>query len=230
MAQKKKIAVSILGPPGSGKDTEAALIAAEYGLFHFKTSQVLVDIFKKNPNDPLYQREYEIYKRGELCTSSFVFDVVSQRTREIAHAGGGIVFSGSPRTKEEVERLTPVLEELYGAEHILPLYLSVPDEDVIWRNTHRKMCEQCSSPVRYSEETKDFAACPLCGGKLIVRELDTPEMIRERLTVFRRATGPVLDYYPARGMLREIDGRPTPERVFADIKKIVDVVGAKHKN
>jgi adenylate kinase len=226
MVQKKKIAVSVLGPPGSGKDTEAALVAAEYGIYHFKTSQVLVDMFKKNPDDPIYRREYEMYKRGELCTPSFVFDVVSRRTREIAEAGGGIVYSGSPRTKEEVERLTPLLEELFGTDHVLPLYLSVPDEDVIWRNTHRKMCEQCSSPVRYSEATKDLKECPLCGGKLIVRELDTPEMIRERLKVFRRDTGPVLDYYRARGMLREVDGRPVPEKVFADIKKIINAISA----
>jgi adenylate kinase len=219
-----KIAVSVLGPPGSGKDTVAAMVAKEHHLYHFKTSAVLLEMFAKNPDDPVYKREHEILKSGQLCTPSFVFDVVSKKTREIAASGKGIVFSGSPRTKEEVERLNPVLEELYGADGVIPLYLNVADETVIWRNTHRKMCVRCSTPVVYSEETKHLTICPNCGGELKKRDLDNPEIIKERLNVFRRDTGPVLEYYRKRGMLREVDGTPKPYEVYAEIKKILDPV------
>jgi len=219
--QIKKIAVSVLGPPGSGKDTQAALLAEFFGLFHFKTSAVLMEIFKKNENDPKIIIEKERYDKGELCTPDFVFGVVCEKTKEIAKKGKGIIYSGSPRTEKEAENLTPVLEEIYGINNIFPILLDVSDDDVIWRNTHRKMCQKCSAPVIYTEKTKDIKVCPVCGGDLIKRDLDDANMIRQRLKVFRRDTGPVVDYYKNRSMLYDVDGRPAVDEIFENIKNII---------
>jgi adenylate kinase len=217
-----KIAVSVLGPPGSGKDTEAAFIVKEYGLYQFKTSRFLIEAFETGKGDPEIEKERKILESGHLNTPSWVFGIVEKKTREVASNGQGVCYSGSPRTKYEVEHLNPLLEELYGKENIIPIYLNVTDEVVVWRNTRRKMCEKCLTPVVYSKETEDMKICPVCGGNLIVRSLDNPEIIKKRLDVFRQDTGPVIDYYRSRGMLYEVDGKPRPEEVFVEVKKIID--------
>src|SRR3989344_9696421 len=95
----KKIVI-IYGPPGAGKGTQANLIAGKFGMIHFDTGKYL-EQFLHNPetkNDPEIKKVKEIFDSGALVTPSFVLKIISEKTKEVAKSGFGIVFSGSPRT------------------------------------------------------------------------------------------------------------------------------------
>ena len=116
----KKIAVIIYGPPGGGKGTQANLLANKLGLIHFDTGKflesVIYDSDRKNNN--VIKRERKNFETGKLMTPSFVAKEVMQAVNRISKAGWGVVFSGSPRTVYEAQKLPPILEKLYGKKNI----------------------------------------------------------------------------------------------------------------
>ncbi len=219
----------ILGAPGAGKGTQANLLAELFGLEHNETSQVIESFFNSDARtkDTELEIEGKIYpisedvrkwKEGELCSPPFVVWLLEKKIENLAEQGKGIVFSGSPRTIYETERIMPFLKELYGSQKIKIFFLKLSVEDSVWRNTHRRICKLMRHPILWHEETENLTICPLDGSELLRRELDRPEIIKERYRVFEKRTLPILKWMEQHQYgVTEINGAPPVAEVFQSI-------------
>lgn len=212
-------AIILLGSPGSGKDTQAELLAERYDFFQFRTSKLLRDLFSSKSDDPTIQKEQALYKSGALNTPSFATGLVIKSVEELAPTVKGIIFNGSPRTRYEVERVYPFFEKLFGKDAIRVFFIRVSTEEVIRRNSQRLMCSVCGTPVAAGATYKEGDPCPNgeCTGALRQRDLDRPDIIRQRVRVFQEETEPVIQYFRDLHLLTEINGEQTVEKVQKDI-------------
>ncbi|KKS37352.1 MAG: hypothetical protein A3G49_01700 [Candidatus Sungbacteria bacterium RIFCSPLOWO2_12_FULL_41_11] len=212
--------VIFFGLPGSGKGTQADVLAKHFGFFHFDTGKE-IEKTVHNPakrKDPVIKREAKFFDTGFLNTPSWVEDIVKKRTEEYAEAGRNLVFSGSPRTLPEAKGLFKVFKKLFGLKNVLIIFLDIDEETSIFRNSHRRVCHDCRIPVIWSKETKDLTHCPYCGGKLVKRILDNPQIIKERIKEYRKKSEPSMKFLKSKGIkMICIDGEKYPEVVSKDI-------------
>ena len=140
-----------------------------------------------------------------------------KKTREVAQADFGVVFSGSPRTLYEAEGLIPLIEKLYGRKNVFPFLLRVKPDTSIHRNSKRKVCSFCATPVIAAH---NLSACPLCGAPLKTRSVDNPKVIPTRLKEYEERTKPIFDYLKKRGyVLPHIHAEPLPFHVFKNVHR-----------
>jgi len=218
MKKLKKKAIIIFGPPGAGKGTQALRLEKILGFYHFDTGREIEKVISdpKNQKDPEIRKQKELFESGKLCDPQWVEKLVEKKIKKLR--GKGIIFSGSPRTLDEAQKLIPLLEKIYGKKNIYVFKLNVSEKTSIFRNTHRKMCSRCGYPVIFSEETEDWKFCPLCGAPLFVRVLDKPEVIKKRIKEYQKETKPVLEYLKKEKIkIYEIDGEPLPSLVTKQI-------------
>lgn len=217
--------VILLGPPGSGKGTQAALVAEKFGLVHLETSDIIEKKFKEAPKNQEIQEAKKLFLAGKLTPPPLIVSWISEEIKKLHGAKKGIVFDGSPRTLFEAERLYPFIREKYGGKNIQVIYIEVRPQESIWRNTRRKICQKCDKPIPHTEETKNLKTCPnlKCKGKLITRQLDNPNIIEERLKVFKKETYPVVKFFEEKGLLKRVRGEQSIEDVFKDITKALNL-------
>jgi len=225
MATMPKMVVFLFGPPGAGKGMQADMLAEQFGFAHFDTGRQLERIVH-DPNrqsDPVIQRERQLFDNGDLNSPEWVRQMVMEGAENLAREGKSIVFSGSPRTIFEAEGLIPLLERLYGRENLHVFQLIVSPEVSVFRNFHRRVCEN-GHPLLWSVENDALVNCPKCGSPLKRRSLDTEAAMRVRLVNYEQRTKPVLEFFKKRGVkIHEIDGEPSPEVVH---KAIVSALAA----
>lgn len=214
----------LYGPPGSGKGTQANLLAEKFGLYHLDTGRYIEQVVHDPANRGVktIQRERRLFDTGFLCTPAWVRSIVEKKTRGIAKAGFGIIYSGSPRTLPEARALIPLLEKLYGKKRVLPFVLKVRPETTRFRNGNRWICHLCGRPLMHTPKVK-YPHCPFCGSALHRRTLDNPRVIGARLTEYRERTEPIFQYLKERGYkLIPVDGEPLPYAVFANLRKAIE--------
>lgn len=218
----------IYGPPGAGKGTQANLLAAKFGLYHFDTGKYIEHVVHdpKYKDDAVIQREKVIFDSGALCTPTWILDIIKERVVRLSKAGFGLAFSGSPRTiyeaigDEKHKGLIQVLEDKYGKENLIFLYLKIDPEVSIERNRRRLICEVCGTGLLYIDADHEHTMCPICGGKLIRRTVDNPKVFHTRIEEYNERTKPIMDTLIAKGYkITEIDGRPLPYQVLNEILK-----------
>ena len=222
-----------MGPPGSGKGTQAELLSEKFGLYHLETSEIIEqnlrnikegDCVLVNGKKYFLIEEKKKRESGELMSPPLIAFWVKNKIKEIKKEGKGIVTSGSPRTLFEARELTPFLKKLYGKANIKAVFLGLSDKEVVWRNTHRKTCELMRHPILYSKETEKLTKCPFDGSKLLLRKDDTPEVIKTRLKAYREETLPVAEHLKKEGLkVIKIDGSPPPAVVFKNILKSLNL-------
>ncbi len=227
-----KQVVIIFGPPGAGKGTQANLLADKIGLYHFESSKVLEACFKKEDPKKTYKIEGQTYtiegeikrwQTGLLISPPFVVNLFSDKIKDLAKEDKSLVFSGSPRTVYEAEKVTPLIVELFGKENIKIFLLEISAKTTIFRNSNRKICELMRHSILFNKETEKLTLCPLDGSKLIKRkDLDDPKVIEKRLNVFRDETFPIFEIIEKQGLkINKINGEQNVADVFNDILKIV---------
>jgi len=212
--------IIVYGNPGSGKGTQAQRIADHFSFEHFNTGGVIEKIVNDptKQDDPIIQRERKLFDEGILCTPEWVTEIVKNAIVSLRSQNKGIIFSGSPRTLYEAKELMPLVDKLYGRENIFVLEIAIRSETAIFRNSHRRVCEQCGQPLVYTSENEKLEACPTCGGKLVTRTLDDPEVINVRLKEYQERTAPIFDYLAEQGfIIKKIDGEPMPDEVTKNI-------------
>lgn len=218
-------AVIIYGPPGSGKGTQADLLARKFSFIHLDTGRYLEGILRAPgaTKDPVLKREKENFDSGKLLTPSWVLSITRKETERIAKAGYNIVYSGSPRTLFEAfgegktKGLLETLTKLYGKQNISVVLLDVRDETSIKRNSHRLVCAYCGLPKL---ESVSLGHCPLCAGPMRTRSLDKPEIIKVRLKEYRERTYPIVAQMKKKGFkISKIDGEPLPHKVSEKVLK-----------
>ncbi len=210
--------IVMLGAPGAGKGTQAKKIAQEFGVPHISTG----DIFRANikNNTELGQKAKVYMDKGELVPDSLVVDLIMDRFKE-ADCVNGYVLDGYPRTIPQAEALDKALEA-NGEKLDYAIDVDVPDEVIIERMSGRRACLNCGSTYHiHNNPPKKEDACDTCGEKLVQREDDKAETVKNRLDVYHDQTEPLKKYYGDAGVLYTVDGTQAMEDVFAEICKIV---------
>lgn len=224
--------VIILGPPGSGKGTQAELISSVFNLHCFETSKILEQRFRDAKDDEFVEADGEkfylkdekkLWETGFLCSPPFVAQLVIEKIKDLHAEGKGIIFSGSPRTLYEGEKITPYIKDLYGVDDTKVIFLNVSADETIYRNSHRRICKLMRHSILFSDETKDLEFCPIDGSELMKREgLDDAESIKVRINEFEERTMPLFDFFKREGLsVSEINGSNSPVEVFEEIMKVL---------
>lgn len=211
--------IIMLGAPGAGKGTQAKKIAAKYAIPHISTG----DIFRANikNNTELGQKAKTYMDKGELVPDELVVDLIMDRFKE-ADCANGYVLDGFPRTIPQAEALDKALSD-NGESVDYAINVEVPDENIINRMSGRRACVGCGATYHIQfNAPKVEGVCDTCGEKLILRDDDKPETVKNRLSVYHEQTQPLIDYYSKKGVLAEVDGTQSMENVF---NAIVDVLG-----
>ena len=226
--QKSKIII-ILGPPGSGKGTQAELLVERFNLFHFETSEIIEknlaaakkgDFVKVGNKKYFLSEEKKLRESGKWMSPSLIAFWVKTKIKELAKEGKGIVFSGSPKTLYEAEEITLLIKRLYGVANVEIILIEQKPEVSIWRNTHRRICQLMRHSILYTEETAKLKKCPFDGSKLIFREDKNPEVIKSKLKEFQERTLPIIDYFKKQGLkIKRINGEQSVADVFKNILK-----------
>ena len=214
----EKMKIIMLGAPGAGKGTQAAQIAEKFGIPHISTG----DIFRANlkQGTPLGLKAKEYMDQGLLVPDDLTCDLVVDRIAQ-PDAANGYVLDGFPRTIPQAEALTKALDAR-GEKIDFAIDVEVPDENIVNRMGGRRACSKCGATYHIVfNPTKVEGVCDACGGELILRDDDKPETVQKRLGVYHDQTQPLIDYYMAAGVLREVDGTQEIGKVFEDITAIL---------
>ncbi|MBP8591153.1 nucleoside monophosphate kinase [Candidatus Shapirobacteria bacterium] len=209
----------LLGPPGSGKGTQAEKIAKEFNLKVFSAGDILRQLSVRET--PLGNEVRKILGRGELVPEAIMEEILTDFLDQ--ESKRGILFDGYPRNLEQAKILTSHLEKLGGVS--LAIYLRVRPEIVVKRLILRRICPKCSAV--YNLETKPPKkenVCDSCGVELICREDEKPAAIRKRLAVFEEQTLPVLDFFEKEGKLVVINGEASIEEVYKEVKRKIQEI------
>ncbi|MDP3883149.1 MAG: nucleoside monophosphate kinase [Candidatus Staskawiczbacteria bacterium] len=221
-----KQVIIIFGPPGAGKGTQSELLAEKLGLYLFETSKFLEISFRSKERFVEFggekfdmSAEKKFWESGKLNSPPFVTKLVIEKIKELYEKGEDLIFAGSPRTIYEAERVTPVLEELFGKENIKIFLIEINAETTIFRNSHRKICELMRHSILFNKETENLTLCPLDGSKLAKRkDLDDPETIKVRIKEYNERTLPMVEYFNKNGIeVKKINGEQAVANVFNDI-------------
>ncbi len=209
MTDNKPKYVILLGPPASGKGTQAARIRETLGIPHVASG----DLFRENLKNatPLGMEAKAYMDRGELVPDDITIRMVMERLSRPDCAVGALL-DGFPRTIPQAEALQKALAEK-GLSINLVVNIVVPDDVLVERVTGRRLCRTCGASYHIKfNPPKVEGVCDLDGGELYQRDDDRVETVRKRLEVYWKQTSPLIDYYRAQGVLVDIDGnRPIPE-------------------
>ncbi len=216
-AEVKALRLVLLGPPGSGKGTQAELLAGELGFVHYSTGEVFRAEIGKGT--PLGKKVEGYVVSGGLVPDDVVLEVVEGFLR--ANADRSIVFDGFPRTVPQAEGLDRLLNRL-GLDLNLVVLVDLSDEEVVKRLSSRRQCKNCGKIYNLTfSPPKRPGVCDECGGELYQRKDDQEETIRSRLKVYKEQTSPLIDYYERQGKLVRLDGALGRDRVFARLKELI---------
>jgi len=214
-----KMKIIMLGAPGAGKGTQAKKLAEKYSIPHISTG----DIFRANIKNgtELGKKAKAYIDEGALVPDELVVDLVVDRFK-IPDCANGYVLDGFPRTIPQAEALEAALNAI-GETVDFAINIEVPDENIINRMSGRRACVGCGATyhVIYNP-TKVEGVCDNCGEKLILRQDDKPETVKNRLSVYHAQTQPLIDFYNKKGVLAEVDGTKDMDDVF---NAIVNILG-----
>lgn len=210
--------IIMLGAPGAGKGTQAKMIAEAYHIPHISTG----DIFRANikNNTQLGQKAKTFMDKGELVPDSLVVELIMDRFKA-DDCQNGYVLDGFPRTIPQAEALNEALTQA-GDKVDAAIDIEVPDEAIIKRMGGRRACLNCGATYHVQfNPPKAEGICDVCGSKLVLRDDDKPETVRNRLNVYHEQTQPLIDYYKKKDILQTVDGTQDMNKVFADIKAML---------
>ncbi|MFC1710894.1 adenylate kinase family protein [Nanoarchaeota archaeon] len=192
-----------VGPPGSGKGTEAKIISEKLGIPHISTGDLLREAKGEK------KKQIDLYvNKGELFPDELMLEVLKERI-EKPDCEKGFILDGFPRTLPQAE----MLDKLVKIDKIIEVDIS--DKIAIARLSGRRNCSKCGAIYNINTEPKPLqeSICDKCGAKLYEREDNSPEVIQNRLDVYHRQTKPILEKYNT----LKINGEPKIEEVTKEI-------------
>jgi len=195
-----------IGPPGVGKGTYAKAVSEKFGIPHISTGDIFREEIKKGSE--LGKRVKEFLDKGLLVPDDIVIEVVKQRL-SMDDCRKGFILDGFPRTLQQAE----ALEQFARPEWAF--LFQARDETILERLGGRRVCPNCGAiyHIKYMPP-KVPGICDKCGTPLIQRKDDTPEVIMERLKIYREQFTPIILFYKERGRLVEIDANEQADKVI----------------
>jgi len=205
-----------IGPPGSGKGTQAKRLAGRFWIPHISTGDMLREAVADGT--PLGEKADAIMKSGALVPDDVMIGMIRERLGK-ADAGKGFILDGFPRTLPQAEKLDSLVSG-NGKDGLRVLQLLVPDEAIVKRIALRRTCAQCGAIYHLENQPPQVAGvCDRCGGELVARPDDNETAVRKRLDAFHKQTAPVADYYRAKSVLKQVDGIGPVDEVFERIER-----------
>jgi adenylate kinase len=207
--------VIFIGPPGSGKGTQAKRLASRHAIPHISTGDILREAIADGTE--LGKKAAPIMTSGGLVPDDLMVSIIKDRLAR-TDAKNGFILDGYPRTLVQAEKLDGLVGN--GTGRLRVLQLLVPDDVIVKRIALRRSCPQCGAV--YHLETappKNDLICDRCGAELIARPDDNEQAVLKRLEAFHRQTLPVATFYKAKSVLRQVDGVGPVDQVFERIEQ-----------
>ncbi len=206
--------IVLLGGPGAGKGTQAALLVEEFNMPHISTGDMLRAAVKAKTE--LGKKAKTFMDAGELVPDEVIIGLVIDRLQE-PDTDNGFILDGFPRTLAQAVALDAELGKLERPLDAA-LCIDVDSEIIVKRLCSRRMCRDCG----YIGNEND-ASCPKCSGEMYQRDDDNETTVRNRLEVYEKMTAPLINYYHGSELLIQIDGARDPKVVFDDVKEALSL-------
>jgi adenylate kinase len=204
----------LLGAPGSGKGTQAKLLAERLGLVHLSTGDILREEVRRGTQ--LGSQANQFMNAGELVPDVLILDMI--KTKLVSESmNRGFIFDGFPRTVTQAEGLGRLANEI-GAGIDRVVNLDVDDELIVGRLSDRSSCDVCGAIYNdVSNPPRRAGFCDKDDAALVRRVDDSEAVVRNRLTVYHQQTKPLEEYYSRAGLLLKVDGQGTTDQVLTRI-------------
>lgn len=205
-----------LGAPGSGKGTQAVRLAEKGNLVHLSTGDLLRAAVRDGTE--LGKKAERYMKAGELVPDDIIIGLIEEK-RKAGDLDTGFILDGFPRTIPQAEALDAMFSRV-GMQIDRAVLLDVDDEEIIKRLSGRMYCADCQAGYNYPANMPDTeGVCDRCGGTLVRRPDDEPEVVKNRLAVYKTQTRPIEDFYRHQSVLLSIPGVGTPDQIFNRIER-----------
>ena len=203
-----------MGPPGSGKGTQAANIASSLGVDAVSSGDLFRDHQRRDTELGRLARSY--MEKGLYVPDKVTIKMVMDWINDSAHSAG-FVLDGFPRTQAQAEALDAEMKSLGGVDRVV--FIKVSENELIRRLTGRLICRDCQTPYHSHFAPPEVEGkCDKCGGELYQRDDDKADVVATRIQVYHQETEPVVDYYRRAGVLREVNG----EQDMEDVSKALE--------
>ena len=207
--------IIMLGAPGAGKGTQAAVLCEHFGIPTISTGNMIREALKNGTEMGLKAKSY--MDDGKLVPDEVVIGIVKETLSE-DDCKKGFILDGFPRTIPQAEALDNM-----GVDIQYVINIDVPDESIIKRMSGRRVCENCGRPYHIeSLKPQKDGVCDDCGGTLVQRKDDHPDTVLARLDVYHKETEPLADYYRKQGKLVNVEGQNTVADTTAAVLKAIE--------
>lgn len=219
--------IILIGPPASGKGTQAKLLENKFGLFHLSTGELLREIVShvndiqshdKSTNETESQLSYKIKSlidKGQFVPDDLIIQLVKEKLAEI-RSQKGVMFDGFPRTVAQAKEL----EKFTKIDFIFEI--AVDRQTIVARALDRAKCENCGKDFILSQTNS--LLCDGCGGKIVQRTDDTAETASKRYDEYLQKTYPIIDYFKNHEGYYKIDGKKSVGEVYHKICEIIEKI------
>ena len=192
----------LLGAPGAGKGTQAEILCKEFSIPTISTGNILRAAIKNGT--PTGMKAKSFMDAGQLVPDDVIIGVITDRLAE-PDCANGYILDGVPRTIAQAEAL-----EKAGINFDDVISIEISDQEIEERMAGRRVCEHCGASYHVvAVPPKQEGVCDKCGGKLVRRHDDDPEVVEQRLAVYHKETEPLKDFYKSRGVLKPVENQPS---------------------
>ena len=210
--------VILMGPPGSGKGTQAANLAGQLGVYSVSSGDLFRDHQRRNTELGQLARSY--MEKGVYVPDDVTIGMIMEWIEDPDHSGG-FVLDGFPRTQAQAQALDDALSDRGGIDHVI--LIGVSDDELVRRLGGRIICGECQIPYNLNSSPPSVEGkCDDCGGSLYQRDDDKAEVVARRIEVYNQETQPILDYYREAGILSDVDGEQPVESVSDALQSVVN--------
>ncbi len=208
----------LLGPPGSGKGTQGDLIEDKFGFPKISAGDLLRSAVKQGTPSGLKAKKS--IDKGELVEDRIILEIIKDRIGK-DDCRNGYTLDGFPRNVSQAE----LLEKVDPEKEETAIDIRTDDETVVRRLSSRYICSECNNIYNIkNEDLIDEKKCGRCGGKLVQREDDRPEVIKKRLSVYHNETEKLVHYYKKKGIYKAVNGEGRIEEVFQRICSLINKI------
>jgi len=208
----------LLGPPGSGKGTQGDLIEDKFGFPKISAGDLLRSAVKQGTPSGLKAKKS--IDKGELVEDRIILEIIKDRIGK-DDCRNGYTLDGFPRNVSQAE----LLEKVDLEKEETAIDIRTDDETVVRRLSSRYICSECNNIYNIkNEDLIDEKKCGRCGGKLVQREDDRPEVIKKRLSVYHNETEKLVHYYKKKGIYKAVNGEGRIEEVFQRICSLINKI------
>ncbi len=209
----------LLGAPGAGKGTQAAMLEEKYKIPQISTGDILRASVKEKTSMGVKAKEF--MDKGSLVPDEVVVGIIEERIVK-PDCENGFILDGFPRNTAQADALSAMLDK--NGENIdLVASILVDDQEVIARLAGRRTCKECKKGYHVTfKPPKEAGKCDACGNELFQRTDDKEETVKDRLEVYKEQTQPLIDYYSQKNKLKSIVGEGGIDKVFEKICGLID--------